>query len=114
MPAWQFYRHMPVYLPGGRRLGRVEEVAHAVDYLHVQQGHILIRDWYIPMTAVQDVTGQGVRLAVDKSSLRRNRWNVPPVEYLAQQGATPGYEYTSPADVSAYADATNASAGHEL
>ena len=42
MSDWEFYRHMPVYLANGRRLGRAEEVGHAVDYLHVQQGHLLI------------------------------------------------------------------------
>ena len=108
MRQWQFYRHMPVYLPGGRRLGRVEEVSHAVDYLHVQQGRILVRDWYIPMTAVDDVTGQGVRLGADRAALHHNGWDVPPVEYLAQQGATPGYEYTSSADLPVHAEVTPA------
>jgi hypothetical protein len=104
MATWQFYRHMPVYLRSGARLGRTEEIAHAVDYLHVQQGHVLIRDWYIPVTAIDQVTGRGVQLAVDMHDLRRHHWNVPPAEYLAQQGATPGYEYTSSADLPQYAE----------
>jgi len=90
---------MPVFLDGGRRLGFVSEVGHAVDFLHVQQGHILIRDWYIPTSAVRTVSNQGVYLNVGAAELLRNRWNVPSAEYLLQQGATPGYEYTSPADI---------------
>lgn len=95
MPDWQFYRHMPVYLRDGRRLGRVEEVGHAVDVLHVQQGHLLVQDWYIPLSAVRDVSPQGVTLNVSGQELGPHGWNVPNEEYLAKQGATPGYEYTN-------------------
>ena len=105
MSDWEFYRHMPVYLANGRRLGRAEEVGHAVDYLHVQQGHLLIYDWYLPVEAIRDVTTDGVYLNLTMADLRRNRWNVPPESYLQRQGATPGYEYTSPADVRVSADA---------
>ena len=86
---------MPVYLRNGDLLGHVLEVGHDVDYVHVQQGHVLFFDWYMPISAVQDVTPQGVRLNVDRAELRANGWNVPPPEYLGRQGATPGYEYTS-------------------
>ncbi len=86
---------MPVYTRNGRLLGRTEEIGHAADYLHVQQGHVLIQDWYVPMDAVDEVTARGIHLKVNPSDLRRNRWNVPPEDYLATQGATPGYEYTT-------------------
>ncbi|MGH2448011.1 MAG: hypothetical protein ACRDFS_05345 [Chloroflexota bacterium] len=102
MRTWEFYRHMPVYLPRGRRLGHAVEIGHAVDYLHVQQGHILIQDWYIPMSAVDAVDDDGVRLNVDLAGMKREGWNAPPQELLQHQGATPGYEYTSRADVPAY------------
>lgn len=104
MPSWDFYRHMPVYLRDGRLLGRTEEVGHAVDYLHVQQGRLLVWDWYVPTSAINDVTEQGVRLGVTLHDLRRNRWNVPPESYLQRQGATPGYEYTSRADIPSYGE----------
>jgi hypothetical protein len=100
--AWEFYRHMPVYLSNGRPLGRTLEVGHAVDYLHVQQGRFVIRDWYIPASAIREVTPHGVYLSVGSGDLRRNRWHVPPEAYLSRQGATPGYEYTSPADIPRY------------
>lgn len=99
MPEWRFYRHMPVYFSNGRRLGRTEEIAHAVDVIHMQQGRVLIRDWYVPIAAVQDVTPQGVTLNVGPRELRTSGWNVPTNDYLARQGATPGYEYTILADV---------------
>jgi hypothetical protein len=92
---WRFYRHMPVYLAGGRRLGRTLEIGHATDWVHVQQGRWLARDWYIPISAVADVTPEGVFLNMSLAALRARRWNVPPIGYLLQQGATPGYEYTS-------------------
>jgi hypothetical protein len=95
VPEWQFYRHMPVYLRDGRRLGRVEEVGHAVDVLHVQQGRLLVQDWYIPISNVQNVSAGGVTLNVSRQVPGRERWNIPPEEYLAKQGATPGYEYTN-------------------
>lgn len=101
MQDWQFYRHMPVYCHDGRRLGHTEEIGHAVDYLHVREGRILVRDWYIPIEAVEDVTAGGVHLRVDRPDLRRSGWNVPAWEYLAHQGATPGYDYTSKADIPA-------------
>lgn len=93
----QFYRHMPVYLNGGRLLGRTEEVSHAGDWIHVRQGILLVRDWYIPSTAIASIETGGVRLTVGRQELLRARYNVPPEPYLAQQGATPGYEYTAAA-----------------
>jgi hypothetical protein len=95
MKEWSFYRHMPVILPDGRRLGQVWEIGHAVDYLHVRQGTVLVRDWYIPLSAVRAVTDGRVWLAVGRGDLVQRRWNVPPEEYLMRQGATPGYDYTS-------------------
>lgn len=104
MSDWRFYRHMPVYLANGRRLGWTEEIAHAADMLHVRQGRVLVRDWYVPATAIQSADPGGVRLGVHRSDLRANRWNVPPLTYLMQQGATPGYEYTSPSDARTYVE----------
>lgn len=108
--TWKFYRHMPVYLSTGRLLGRTIEVGHAVDYIHVQQGRLVVRDWYIPTSAIREVTGHGVFLGADQRDLRDNRWNVPAEEYLMRQGATPGYEYTSPADLPGYGEETAARA----
>jgi len=107
--VWKFYRHMPVYLVNGRLLGHTEEIGHAVDYVHVRQGRILVRDWYIPMTAVRDVNDRGVYLNVDSQALRDKGWNEPPEELLLTQGATPGYEYTSRADIPSYGET-----GHSL
>lgn len=90
---------MPVYLRNGRRLGRTEEIGHAVDYLHVQEGRLLIKDWYIPIDVVEDVSEDGVRLNTDRRQMVERRLNVPPEDYLREQGATPGYEYTSPRDL---------------
>lgn len=95
---------MPVYTRSGRLLGRVWEVGHALDYLHVQQGRLLVRDWYIPEVAIERVTPEGVYMRADTGDLRRNGWNVPPAAYLELQGATPGYEYTSRTDVPPYGD----------
>lgn len=102
--SWEFYRHMPVFLADGRRLGRTEEIGHAVDYVHVQQGLVLIHDWYVPASALASVGERGVQLNVSMFDLRRGGWNVPPEDYLSRQGATPGYEYTSPGDVPRYAE----------
>lgn len=102
---WQFYRRMPVYLANGRLLGRVLEVGHAVETIHVQEGRLLIRDWYIPTDAIRDVTERGVFLNADRQALWSNRWNVPTEVYLAVQGSVPGYEYTNPADIPEYASA---------
>lgn len=96
--AWQFYRHMPVSLENGDLLGHVLEVGHDIEYIHVQQGRVLFFDWYVPASAIRDVSAQGVRLNVDRAALRANRWNVPAPQYLSRQGATPGYEYTSGGD----------------
>jgi hypothetical protein len=73
-----------------------------VDYLLVRQGSLLVWDWYVPLSAVRAVTNGGVQLAVNRDDLVRNHWNVPPEKYLTRQGATPGYAYTSPADIPPY------------
>lgn len=100
MDHWSFYRHMPVHLRDGRLLGRVEEVGHAAAYLHIQQGHLLVQDWYVPRRVVARVTLEGVWLDVSLDDLRREHWNVPPESYLLRQGAVPGYEYTTAPGVS--------------
>jgi hypothetical protein len=104
MRDWSFYRHMPVFLENGKRLGRAEEIGHAMDVIHVQEGRVVVRDWYIPVHAVRDVSEQGIYLNVTRAELRTRRWNVPDESYLALQGATHGYEYTSPADVPEYGE----------
>ncbi len=106
MEAWKFYRHMPVYLDGGRLLGHTVEIGHAVEYIHVQQGRFLVHDWYIPIGAVGNVTDAGVYLNAGQSDLRRNRWNVPTEDYLARQGLVTGYEYTSAGDIPDYASSS--------
>lgn len=103
---WTFYRHMPVYLRGGVPLGRLEEVGHAVDYLAIQQGHRLVQDWYVPLAAVETVDASGIRLLVDIADMRERGWNVPSPEFLRQQGATPGYEYTSAIDILSFNPST--------
>jgi hypothetical protein len=108
--GWRFYRHMPVYLSDGRWLGRTEEVSHAVEYIHVQSGRILVHDWYIPATAIAEVGPGGVRLNVDLEEVRERRWNIPPEDYLQRQGLVAGYDYTSPEDVSASAAPAEVSA----
>lgn len=95
---------MPVYMANGRRLGFTSEIGHAVDYLHVQQGRVILRDWYIPISAVRSVTADGIQLWVDVPEMRSRHWNVPSEEYLLHQGATPGYEYTSRADIPQYGE----------
>lgn len=101
--SWEFYRHMPVYSASGDRVGRTEEIGHAVDFIHVQAGHWLVRDWYIPLEAVAGVGPLGVRLTVEPDEFRRRGWNIPPAQFLLHQGATPGYEYTSRRDIPPYA-----------
>jgi hypothetical protein len=90
---------MPVYLRNGKLLGHTVEIGHAVDYLHVQRGRILVRDWYIPIGGVVDVDARGIHLEADLSDLRHRRWYVPPEDYLLEQGATPGYEYATATDL---------------
>jgi hypothetical protein len=76
-----------------------------VDWLHVRQGRWLVRDWYIPITAVREVNGDGVFLKVKREDLRRLRWQRPPIEFLARQGATPGYEYATRREPPEYGEA---------
>lgn len=99
---WTFYRHMPVYLHGGVPLGRLEEVSHDVDCLYIQQGHRLVQDWYVPLAAVETVDASGILLLVNLAEMRERGWNVPSPEFLLQQGATPGYEYTSAMDIPSF------------
>lgn len=97
--TWTFTRHLPVYLPGGARLGRVEEVGHAADILHIQEGTLLVRDWYVPMTAVVRVDARGVYLNTPRAKIEACGWNAPSKAYLASQGSTPGYEQTAALDI---------------
>lgn len=110
MVSWSFSRHMPVYLADGKRLGHVVEIDHAVQYVHVQQGRLLVRDWYVPVSEIEDVSEGGVVLRSTLDGLRRHRLYIPAEDYLERQGATPGYEYTSRTDIPDCGDAAAAAA----
>ncbi|GAC1327641.1 MAG: hypothetical protein NVSMB22_19160 [Chloroflexota bacterium] len=97
-----YYRHMPVHTRTGMHLGRVEDVSHAGDYVHVQQGHLLVRDWYVPASAIAGTDERGLHLDVTLEQMSTYGWTVPPASYIMQQGATPGYEYRADTDIPDY------------
>jgi len=60
----------------GERLGNV--IASAADYIVAEEGLFFPTDYYIPRSAITDVTGATVRLNVSKADALNQGWDVRP------------------------------------
>ena len=60
----------------GERLGSV--IAAAADYIVAEQGFFFPTDFYIPRSAIADVSDAAVRLSVRKADVLDQGWGVRP------------------------------------
>jgi hypothetical protein len=69
---------MTVYGINGEKLGTVRNYDPHVGYLDIQKGWLFHKDFYVPMTTVQSVTGDGLTLQLTHQDLDNDRYTSPP------------------------------------
>lgn len=69
---------MTVYGMDGDKLGTLRNYDPQAGYLDVQKGWLFHKDFYIPLTAVQEVDEAGVTLRLTKANLDDVQYASPP------------------------------------
>jgi hypothetical protein len=75
---WQITDDTIVYASDGTKVGYVRNYDPRANYLDVQKGWLFPRDFYVPLVAVQAVTGEGVVLRLTLSDLEDDRFDERP------------------------------------
>lgn len=70
-----------VYGADGDKIGSVEDVAS--NYFTVEKGFLFTTDVYVPLSAVTNITDEGIYLNVRKDDIDQQGWTRPPAEDAA-------------------------------
>jgi len=98
---WAFRNGMTVYGSDGDKVGKVIDVDPT--YIVVEKGFFFPSDYYIPINAIADVTGDDIYLAVTKDDALNQSWDqVPVAGYAAETDFV--RDATSAADMSTGTD----------
>jgi hypothetical protein len=81
---WPIMEGMTVYGMDGEKLGTVRNYDPQADYLDVQKGWLFHKDFYVPVTAVNAVMGDGLTLRLTHHDLDDGRYATPPAEGVIQ------------------------------
>lgn len=63
----------------GEKIGSVQQYSPQSNYLVLQKGAIFKKDIYVPLSALDSVTTDGVRLNLSKDDLKEDRYQGPPM-----------------------------------
>jgi hypothetical protein len=76
---WPIEDETMVYGTDGEKLGTVRNYDPQAGYLDVQKGWLFTKDFYVPLSAVETITGEGLTLHLTKEDLEDERYASPPV-----------------------------------
>jgi hypothetical protein len=76
---WQITDGMTVYATDGSKLGTVRNYNPQAGYLDVHKGWLFAKDFYVPVSAIDAVTEDGLTLGLTKDDLGDTRYSAPPV-----------------------------------
>jgi uncharacterized protein (TIGR02271 family) len=76
----QVHEGMDVLDIDGDRIGKAGEVLGDGQYFNVDAGFLGTKEYYVPFSAVRDVSGDAVYLNVDKDDLDAQGWDQRPAE----------------------------------
>lgn len=80
-----------VYGADGDKIGSVEDVGS--DYFLVEKGFLFTTDVYVPLSAVTNITDEGIYLNVRKDDVDQQGWTRPPAE--ARDARTSAFSETN-------------------
>jgi hypothetical protein len=95
---WQITDDTIVYGIDGTRLGSVRNYDPHVGYLDVQKGWFFHKDFYVPLAAIETVSGDGITLKLTEDELKDDRYDlsppstgvVPEEDFIAGEATLPG------------------------
>ena len=83
---WPIEDGMPVYATDGDKLGTVRNYDPQADYLDVQKGWLFTKDFFVPLSAITQVTGEGIILRLTKERLEDEQYAFAPETVMAEDG----------------------------
>jgi hypothetical protein len=83
---WQITNGMTVFATTGEKVGTVHNFDLQAGYLDVHKGWLFTKDFYVPFTAVDTVTEEGVVLRLTKDEIEQPQYAQPPVIQNSAQG----------------------------
>jgi len=67
-----------VYDANGEKVGTVRQYNPQASYMVLEKGMLFKKDLYIPVSAIERTTTDGVRLSLFKDDLKADRFTAPP------------------------------------
>ncbi|HEY1387495.1 MAG TPA: PRC-barrel domain-containing protein [Ktedonobacterales bacterium] len=67
-----------VYDANGEKVGTVREYNPQASYLVVEKGMLFKKDLYVPVSAINRTTTDGIQLSLFKDDLKADRFTAPP------------------------------------
>jgi hypothetical protein len=83
---WPIMEGMTVYGVDGEKLGTVRNYDPQADYLDVQKGWLFHKDFYVPVSTVNTVMGDGLTLRLTSRDLDDERYATPPIAKSVEYG----------------------------
>jgi hypothetical protein len=74
----QLSKGMHVYDSAGEKIGSLRDFDTAGGYMDVQKGFLFHKDFYVPVSAVEQTTSEGVFLSLSKHDLADPIYDLPP------------------------------------
>ncbi len=85
---WPIEDETMVYGTDGEKLGAVRNYDPQVGYLDVRKGWLFTKDFYVPVSAIETITGEEITLRLTKEDLEDERYASPPAAAGAVFGET--------------------------
>lgn len=74
-----------VYDNNGDKVGSVQQYDPQAGYMLIQKGVLFTKDLYIPVSAIERTTTDGIRLTLSKDDLKEDRYAAPPAGTMSSQ-----------------------------
>ncbi len=74
-----------VYDANGDKVGTVKQYNPQASYMVLEKGTLFKKDLYVPVSAIDRTTTDGIRLSLFKDDLKADRFTAPPAGTMASQ-----------------------------
>lgn len=72
-----------VYDPNGDKVGTVRQYNPQASYMVLEKGTLFKKDLYIPVSAIDRTTTDGIRISLFKDDLKADRFTAPPTSDMS-------------------------------
>jgi len=74
-----------VFDANGEKVGTVKQYNPQASYMVLEKGMLFKKDLYVPVSAIDRTTTDGIRLSLFKDDLKADRFTAPPATMGSQQ-----------------------------